>query len=169
MAISYPIKNDAYNDRLTGMPGIRVATEADLFEIAHVSRKARKQNLPYLPDLHTLEQDLKYFKLKVFTEDQIVVADDEGVIIGFCAFKEGWVDHLYILPEHQGRGIGRSLLEWVKARSRNLLQLWVFERNTDARRFYERNGFLLERTTDGSENEEREPAALYVWPPDAGI
>lgn len=141
---------------------LRMATEADVPEIAHIARVARKHNLPYLPNLHTPEEDLGYFKEKVFAEDQIVVADAEGKVVGFCAFKEDWIDHLYILPEYQSQGIGKTLLNEVKEAFPKL-QLWVFQRNTDARVFYEKNGFTLDKTTDGSINEEKEPDALYIW------
>jgi ribosomal protein S18 acetylase RimI-like enzyme len=39
----------------------------------------------------------------------------------------------------------------------------VFQRNEGARRFYERRGFRLVGQRDGSENEEREPDAVYEW------
>jgi hypothetical protein len=39
--------------------------------------------------------------------------------------------------------------------------LWCFQRNTRARRFYERRGFAPIRFTDGSANEERCPDVLY--------
>ncbi len=41
--------------------------------------------------------------------------------------------------------------------------LWVFQTNTGAIRFYERHGFELVKLTDGAENMEREPDALYRW------
>ena len=41
--------------------------------------------------------------------------------------------------------------------------LWVFQKNEGARRFYERHGFELVKLTDGAENMEREPDALYRW------
>ena len=141
---------------------IRIATESGAPEIAKVFRTAREHNLPYLPQLHTPEEDLEYLKEKVLREDQIVIADESGKIIGFCAFKQGWLDHLYILPEYQGKGIGKSLLDKAKNAS-SQLQLWVFQKNTDAIKFYEKNGFTLAETTDGSTNEEKEPDARYVW------
>jgi len=62
----------------------------------------------------------------------------------------------------QGQGVGTSLLEIAQA-SHGLLQLWTFQRNAAARRFYEGRGFGLVRETDGSRNEEKEPDALYLW------
>jgi ribosomal protein S18 acetylase RimI-like enzyme len=57
------------------------------------------------------------------------------------------------------------LLDHAKALRPNGLQLWVFQRNAGARRFYERHGFRLVKLTDGSANMEREPDALYAWHP----
>jgi len=39
----------------------------------------------------------------------------------------------------------------------------VFQKNTGAIRFYERHGFRLVKLTDGADNVEREPDALYYW------
>jgi ribosomal protein S18 acetylase RimI-like enzyme len=62
----------------------------------------------------------------------------------------------------RGGGIGTSLLN-IAQQASDRLQLWTFQRNTNARRFYERRGFALVRKTDGSRNEEKEPDALYRW------
>ena len=42
------------------------------------------------------------------------------------------------------------------------VNLWTFQRNTGARRFYERNGFIAVELTDGASNEEREPDVRYT-------
>jgi ribosomal protein S18 acetylase RimI-like enzyme len=81
---------------------------------------------------------------------------------GMIAFRKDWIDQLYVLPEAQGRGVGSMLLQRAQACFENL-QLWTFQRNAQARRFYEARGFRLVRETDGSRNEEREPDALYLW------
>jgi GNAT superfamily N-acetyltransferase len=78
------------------------------------------------------------------------------------AFREDWIDQLYVLPKAQGRGVGRELLQ-VAQRSFDRLHLWTFQRNVRARRFYEARGFALVQETDGARNEEREPDALYLW------
>ena len=56
-------------------------------------------------------------------------------------------------------------MERAKERRPGGFQLWVFQQNATARRFYERRGFVLVRETDGSDNEERTPDALYAWRP----
>jgi GNAT superfamily N-acetyltransferase len=67
-----------------------------------------------------------------------------------------------VLPSHQGRGAGTELLQIAKSAFERL-QLWTFQRNAQARRFYEARGFVLIQETDGARNEEREPDALYLW------
>ena len=73
------------------------------------------------------------------------------------------LEHLYVDPDDQGRGVGAALLDHVKRRRPRGIRLWTFQRNENARRFYESRGFRCVELTDGSTNEEREPDALYEW------
>jgi GNAT superfamily N-acetyltransferase len=61
--------------------------------------------------------------------------------------------------------LGRRLLDLAKERADGLLELWTFQVNAPARRFYERNGFVAVELTDGTGNEEREPDMRYRWAP----
>jgi putative acetyltransferase len=45
----------------------------------------------------------------------------------------------------------------------NALELWCFQANTSARRFYEERGFRAIRFTDGMHNEEKTPDIRYRW------
>lgn len=141
---------------------LRPATEADALQIAVLLRHTMLHNMPYLPTLHEPAEDYAFIKNEVLQELNVVVADDAGVVIGFCAFKEGSLDHLYIHPSYQRQGLGAQLLERAK-HGNGLLRLWVFQKNHGARSFYEQHGFTLEHTTDGSSNEQREPDACYFW------
>ncbi len=141
---------------------LRQAALRDADSVAEIARKSRKRFLPYLPDLHTLEGDKKFYRNRVFPECQVWVFEDEQELVGFCAFREGWVDHLYLLPSHVGKTLGEALLNKAKENHR-FLQLMVFQRNTRAISFYERNGFRKIKETDGSACEEKLPDALYEW------
>jgi GNAT superfamily N-acetyltransferase len=96
---------------------------------------------------------------------QVWVAEEQGRVLGFAGLSPGWLDHLYVDSDYQGRGLGSMLVQHVKTLEPELLSLWVFQKNTGARRFYERHDFRLEQLTDGLANMEREPDALYVWRP----
>ena len=131
-------------------------------DCASVLRTTRKHSLPYLPDLHSEDEDIRFLADRVFAADTVLLALHDGKVVGFIAFSEGWVDHLYVVPGWQGRGIGRELLGRAKLQCRTL-QLWTFEQNIGALRFYEREGFRVVKRTNGSGNEEKEPDVLLRW------
>ena len=68
-------------------------------------------------------------------------------------------------PSWTGRGIGTKLLEVAKRCRLEGLQLWTFQSNRRAHRFYERHGFVPAERTDGSGNQEQAPDVRYVWRP----
>jgi putative acetyltransferase len=130
--------------------------------IAQMHRHVRKTCLPYLPELHTPQQDLAFFQGYVFPSSTIWLAEDEGRLIGFAVLKQDWLDHLYVDPAWHGRGVGKALLTTVREDAEEL-NLWTFQANVQARRFYEHHGFRLVEMTDGFGNEERTPDAHYRW------
>jgi putative acetyltransferase len=141
---------------------LRRAARADMEAVARLHRHVRRTCLPYLPELHTPQQDLAFFEQQVFPSSTIWLAEGEGWLIGFAVLKQDWLDHLYIDPDWHGRGVGLALLTAVREDAEEL-NLWTFQANAQARRFYERHGFRLIEMTDGSGNEERTPDARYRW------
>jgi len=93
------------------------------------------------------------------------VAEADGAIIGFVALTADLVGHMYVHPTAQSRGVGSALLGKAKERRPRGFDLWVFQQNEGARRFYERHGLMCVELTDGSGNEERTPDARYEWRP----
>jgi ribosomal protein S18 acetylase RimI-like enzyme len=132
-------------------------------EVARVFRASFSHALPWIPTLHTPQDDHEHFTQVVFDENTVLVAREAcGSIIGFISFREGYVSNLYVLPERCGQGVGSRLLNAAKQRAAGL-ELWAFQRNTPALRFYEKHGFRVVRETDGFANEEREPDVLLAW------
>jgi len=144
---------------------LRRAKETDAASIARLHRRVVRECLPYLPDLHTTEEDLSFFSSHFLPNHEVWVWD-QGGIAGYCGFRDGWVAHLYVSAEHQRKGIGSALLRKAKE-GYPQLRLWVFQRNEPAITFYERRGFNLVEQTDGTGNEEHEPDALYQWSRDS--
>jgi putative acetyltransferase len=139
---------------------IRRAAAGDVAAVARLFRTVRRACLPYLPDLHTPEEDFCFFRDHVFAECEVWVAQ-AAAIDGLIAFRTGWVDHLYVHPECQRQGLGKALLAVAMKGAR--LRLWVFQRNNAAIRFYDAHGFREVERTDGGHNEEREPDMLMEW------
>lgn len=100
----------------------------------------------------------------MFPRHEVWVAEVRRSVAGYAALVGDLLGHLYVHPAEQNRGIGTALLDVTKRERPDGFTLWVFQRNEDARRFYERHGCRLLQLGDGSGNEEHEPDALYEWP-----
>ena len=71
--------------------------------------------------------------------------DEQGRLAGVMGIQAvrdvDLIRHAYVRPEHQGRGIGRILLEHLVARAERPLLVGTWAAAEWAIRFYERNGF----------------------------
>jgi ribosomal protein S18 acetylase RimI-like enzyme len=143
---------------------LRRARPGDAPAIAETHLASRRQGLPYLPDVHTDAETYQWVAEVMLPQQEVWVAEIAGEVAGFAALHEGWLEHLYIAPAYQGRGLGSALLDLAMSRSPGGLQLFAFQRNERARHFYEQRGFVAEWFGDGSENEEGEPDVRYRWP-----
>lgn len=143
---------------------IRRATAADADAVAEVYLASFRAALPTVRLAHSDEEVRRHARAHWVAATECWVAADDGTVVAMMSLTPGWVDQLYVAPGWQGQGIGRQLLELAKARaSADGLQLWTFQVNERARRFYQGNGFIAVETTDGSANEEREPDVRYEW------
>jgi ribosomal protein S18 acetylase RimI-like enzyme len=123
--------------------------------------------MPYLPKLYSDEDVLSWIANSVLPNSEVHVADLQGEPVGFLALREELLEHFYVHSDAQHRGGGSALLDQAKRLRPEGFALCVFQRNTNARSFYETRGLRLIRLGDGSGNEEREPDALYSWSPGA--
>jgi putative acetyltransferase len=153
---------------LRQLPRSLSAASEPIVALVRLWREARAECLQFLCDLHDADEDRVYLSQVVLPANDLWVAEVEGTLAGFIAFREGWVNHLYVAPQFQGRGVGSTLLEVAQRRSPTL-QLWAFEVNRPAIAFYERRGFRIVEHTDGASNEAKRPDARMQWDrPSAG-
>ena len=141
---------------------LRGAIEGDAASLAGLHRAARAAAMPWLAVVHTPNEDLEFFRSHVLVNAEVTLAEVSGRPVGFIAQVPGWIEHLYVAPDHWRAGIGSQLLRLAMARQ-DQLDLWTFQRNAMARAFYERHGFTAQEETDGRGNEEREPDIRYRW------
>jgi chorismate mutase/GNAT superfamily N-acetyltransferase len=161
---------------------VRPATSQDADVLARLFWDARAAAYPSMPrTVHTLQETEHWFREVLGAESRTMaipegretwVAEHSHEVVGYLVLDPEWLDSLYVRPDLTGGGIGTTLLDVAKGLRRDGFGLWVFESNTDARRFYERHGLIALRRTDGTENEERAPDVEMLWPgaePLAGI
>lgn len=88
---------------------------------------------------------------------KFILAFDEDMAVGFAAFSEiapatYKLHKIYILPEQQGKGVGKEMLshvlQKVKESGGTTLRLNVNRNNLPAMAFYEKAGFKFLETED---------------------
>ncbi|MEO8264579.1 MAG: GNAT family N-acetyltransferase [Ilumatobacteraceae bacterium] len=146
----------------SGEPTMRSAEVADAAACAHVYTRSKAFRLPEVPEPHTEPEIAAWMREIAIPTMDVWVADLDGVVVGQMMLAPGWLHHLYIDPSWMGRGLGDRFMTLARQRQPSELQLWAFQTNTRARRFYERHGFAAVEFTDGAENEERWPDVRYV-------
>ena len=147
------------------MVEIRPMAPGETAEAAEVWLRARKAAAPLVPlPVHPDDEVLAHFVTRVAPTADVHVAVDDERIVGVLALHDGWLEHLYVLPELTGAGIGSRLLELAQAEHPDGLQLWAFQSNGPALRFYAERGFVEVERTDGAGNMEKAPDVRMVWP-----
>jgi GNAT superfamily N-acetyltransferase len=141
---------------------IRRATREDAAAIGDVFVRAR-DGMTYLPRIP--DEDRPKLGTWIVERHEVWVSEEDNAVTGFIGIEPGYLSHIYVDPTAQNRGIGTALLAHAKTLLPEGMQLWVFQRNEGARRFYEREGFRLVELTDGQGNMEQEPDARYEWAP----
>ena len=142
---------------------LRHAQPADVAAMTDIHILARREAMPYLPELHTEAETRDWFMHVVLPQQEVWVAERAGRVVGMAALEGQMLEQLYVLPGEQGHGVGSVLLAKALEIAGSQLQLWTFQRNVAARAFYEHRGFIAIEFTDGAGNEEREPDVRYRW------
>ena len=123
---------------------IRKAENKDLSRIAEI--QVFNYRLYFYP---IFQSDEYYFsELQVPTVmrnyeselDTLYVFDD-GVVKGFIKIEDTYIARLFVEPVLQNAAIGSRLLEYA-VKEHHADHLWALEKNVNAIRFYERNGFV---------------------------
>ena len=116
----------------------RVQRGACLVAFAHV----------FPPEQYPFPDDEVLAHYRAF-DGRILVAEDDGRVVGLAAVGDCRLSNLYVLPEHWGTGVARTLHEAALAELAGCpeIKLWTLEANHRGRRFYEKNGWRLNGET----------------------
>ncbi|HVZ37367.1 MAG TPA: GNAT family N-acetyltransferase [Polyangiaceae bacterium] len=113
--------------------------------------------------LRTEAEYTGFFRNVVVPRSDLWLATLEGRVAGVLALYGSELDRSYVAPEAQNRGLGSALVQHAQRLHPTGLTLVTHQRNTGARRLYERHGFDARRygTSPPPENE---PDVEYEWP-----
>lgn len=115
----------------------------------------------WMPRIHTRAEDLAHAGTLI-ERGWVTVAETNDGIQGFAACDGPELNALYVAEGARGEGVGSALVDALKA-DRDRLELWTFEANEGAQRFYLRHGFAEVGRTDGTGNDEKLPDIKYIW------
>ena len=73
----------------------------------------------------------------------VYVYEDKQEIQGFIGLSNEYIEGIFVSAEMQSQGIGKILLNYVKGK-RNKIILNVYQKNTRAISFYQREGFEIQ-------------------------
>ena len=142
---------------------LRPARADDGAAVAEVWLRSFDAALPTVRRAHPDDEVRRWIRDEVVVRADTWVAGAGGAVVGVLALSPGWIDQLYLDPDARGQGIGDRFVTLAQERQPSGLQLWTFQVNGPARRFYERHGFVAVERTDGAVNQEREPDVRYRW------
>lgn len=128
-------------------------------------RISREKSLPQFfnnEKSHFFYEDQGYFRDHILRENKVWVVAMEDRPVAFMAIREDFIDHLYVHPVYQNRGIGKALLDHARRLSPDHLWLYTLQVNVNACAFYERQGFVAEKF-GFSPPPENEPDVEYHW------
>ena len=129
---------------------LRSATADDLSEICALIRElAAYEHLTY--EVVFTESDLERHLFGPQRFARVTIAEtDEGEVAGFALWfptfstflgEPGiWLEDLYVRPEHPNRGLGRALLEDLRARTDGRVEWAVLDWNEPSISFYKALG-----------------------------
>jgi ribosomal protein S18 acetylase RimI-like enzyme len=117
----------------------------------------------WMPRVHTHADVVKHYEDEVSTKRQTIVAVDGARVRGFVTLsRDGFITALYVEEASRNMGIGGLLLARAKRELSPEVNLYTFQANEKAVRFYLRHGFAeINRTT--GDNEENLPDILMEW------
>lgn len=120
---------------------IRVLEEKDVDKVAKIWLETNIKTHDFIASNYWKEH---YEIIKdMFLQAEVYVYEIEKEIMGFIGLDKEYIEGIFVLDQYQKRGIGKALLNHVKAKKEHL-SLNVYQKNLNAILFYQREGFCVQ-------------------------
>ena len=127
---------------------IRRMGEGDLEAVAAIWLDANREAHDFIPASYWLGHFEEVRTALAQAEVWVFEAEARAEISGFIGLQEDYIAGIFVRWEARSGGVGRQLLDHVKA-GRRQLRLQVYRKNSRATGFYRREGFrVLEEGVD---------------------
>jgi GNAT superfamily N-acetyltransferase len=128
---------------------IRACTEADVDVVAAIINEAAVAYRGVIPADCWREPYMSrpHLQSEIAAGVRFAGREDDGVLVGIMGLQSvrdaTLIRHAYVRPSHQGLGVGRELLGWLRARTTGPLLVGTWAAAAWAIHFYEGQGFRL--------------------------
>ena len=127
---------------------IRRMGEGDLEAVAAIWLDANREAHDFIPASYWLGHFEEVRTALAQAKVWVFEAEARAEISGFIGLQEDYIAGIFVRREARSGGVGRQLLDHVKA-GRRQLRLQVYRKNLRAAAFYRREGFrVLEEGVD---------------------
>ncbi|MDD6492949.1 MAG: GNAT family N-acetyltransferase [Firmicutes bacterium] len=132
---------------------IRTFREKDLFAIMQIWLDTNIKVHSFIPKDYWTDNYAMVENLLPQAEIYVYEDDDTKQIDAFIGLTDNYIEGIFVREASQSRGIGKQLLNYVK-QIKSSMRLSVYQKNTRAITFYQREQFVIcSENIDDSTNE----------------
>ena len=120
---------------------IRVMRKADIDRVADIWLETNLRAHYFIPAQYW-KNNFEYVK-EMMLQAEVYVYEKDHEIQGFIGLNDEYIEGLFVSDKMRSHGIGKLLLNYMKNRKSELV-LNVYQKNSRATSFYQREGFELQ-------------------------
>ena len=139
---------------------IRALQEADINKVADIWLNTNIKAHSFIPAQYW-KGNFELVKERLL-QAEVYIYEDKQQIQGFIGLNGEYIEGIFASDEYQSQGIGARLLNYIK-NNRNKLSLSVYQKNSRAISFYQREGFEMQCVALDEATGEKE--YVMVWQP----
>lgn len=137
---------------------IRELQKADINKVADIWLDTNLQAHYFIPEQYW-KSNFDSVK-ELLSQAEVYVYENSKKIQGFIGLNGEYIEGIFVSGEIQSQGIGKLLLNFVKDR-RSKLSLNVYQKNTQAIHFYQREVFIIR--CEGLDEATGEKDYVMIW------
>ena len=142
---------------------LRPYTDTDIDNVVALWYRSWSYAFPTLIHPQPFDQWKSRFQNDYSKQDSTWVATTQERVVGFVVVRDHIIAQIFVEVEMQGSGVGTALLLHAKTVYPSGLRLTTLLQNEQARRFYEKHGFIAGAVGVNPVN--GQPNIEYYWQP----
>ena len=137
---------------------VRKLQKADINRVADIWLDTNLKSHSFIPAKYWKDN----FKLVkgMLSQAEVYIYENNQKIQGFIGLNDEYIEGIFVPDEMQSCGIGKLLLEYIKNKKLRL-RLNVYQKNTRALSFYQREGFDIQ--CEGADAATGEKEYTMLW------